>query len=110
MRYLDEFRDPVAVRRLVAAIGRLLDRLAPRRPLQIMEFCGGHTHAIYRYGLHRLLPGSIEWVHGPGCPVCVLPRERIDAAVDLARRPEVVFKIWLMKTTKSMRKTEDINL
>ncbi|BCX89660.1 hydrogenase expression/formation protein HypD [Methylomarinovum tepidoasis] len=90
MRHLDEYRDPVAVRRVTARIRESLARLAPARPLQIMEFCGGHTHAIYRYGLHDLLPDTLEWVHGPGCPVCVLPRERIDAAVELARRPEVI--------------------
>ena len=90
MRYLAEYRDPASARRLIACVEARLARLAPSRPLQIMEFCGGHTHAIYRYGLDDLLPAAIEWVHGPGCPVCVLPRERIDAAVELARRPEVI--------------------
>jgi len=90
MRYLNEFRDPVAARRLVAGIEVALARLKPDRPLQIMEFCGGHTHTIFRYGLHQLLPETVEWVHGPGCPVCVLPRERIDLAIALARQPQVI--------------------
>ncbi|HHH39945.1 MAG TPA: hydrogenase formation protein HypD, partial [Sedimenticola sp.] len=76
--------------RLVDRIGALLERLKPTRPLQIMEFCGGHTNTIFRYGLHQLLPETIEWVHGPGCPVCVLPRERIDVAVGLTRQPGVI--------------------
>ena len=83
MRFIDEFRDPAAARTLLGNIEGSLDRLAPSRPLQIMEFCGGHTHAIFRYGLHQMLPETVEWVHGPGCPVCVLPRERIDCAIAL---------------------------
>jgi len=84
MRYIDEFRDPGAARTLIREIEGLLEALAPPRPLQIMEFCGGHTHAIFRYGLHQMLPEAVEWIHGPGCPVCVLPRERIDKAISLA--------------------------
>ncbi|MDX7019386.1 hydrogenase formation protein HypD, partial [Klebsiella aerogenes] len=61
------------------------------RPLQIMEVCGGHTHAIFKFGLDRLLPQEIEFVHGPGCPVCVLPMGRIDACLEIAARPEVIF-------------------
>lgn len=91
MKYVDEFRDPQKARSLVGEIERLLDGLAPSRPLQLMEFCGGHTHAIFRYGLAQLLPGTIELVHGPGCPVCVLPRGRVDEAVALAERPAVIF-------------------
>ncbi len=90
MRYLDEYRDPAAARTLVREIEGLLARLSPLHPLQIMEFCGGHTHAIFRYGIHRMLPETVEWVHGPGCPVCVLPRERIDAAIDLALEHNVI--------------------
>jgi hydrogenase expression/formation protein HypD len=60
------------------------------RPLQIMEVCGGHTHTIFRYGLEQMLPARIELVHGPGCPVCVLPLGRVDDCVALAERPEVL--------------------
>ncbi len=87
MKFIDEFRDPAAVKRLIAEIGRVLERVDPaRQPLQIMEVCGGHTHAIFRFGLDKLLPEGIEFVHGPGCPVCVLPRGRIDDAITLASR------------------------
>ncbi len=91
MQWIDEFRDPAKGRALVGAIRARLAKIAPAQPLKIMEFCGGHTHAIFRYGLNQILPDTIEWVHGPGCPVCVLPRERIDAAVTLAQRPSVIF-------------------
>ncbi len=84
MRFLDEFRDPKRARALVARIEALLEAIRPARPLKIMEFCGGHTHTIFRYGLHQRLPKAVEWIHGPGCPVCILPREKIDTAVTLA--------------------------
>ncbi|MBW6510281.1 MAG: hydrogenase formation protein HypD [Desulfuromonadales bacterium] len=61
-----------------------------KKPLRIMEVCGGHTHAILQYGLDQLLPGTIKLVHGPGCPVCVLPQHRIDAAINLAQRPDTI--------------------
>ncbi len=93
MKYVDEFRDPARARRLLAAIEALLPRIpvTRQRPLQLMEFCGGHTHTIFRYGIERLLPDTIELVHGPGCPVCVLPRGRVDDGVALAERPGVIF-------------------
>lgn len=93
MKYVDEFRDPAKARALVGAIEELLKRIpqADERPLQIMEFCGGHTHTIFRYGIEQLLPGRIELVHGPGCPVCVLPTGRVDDCVALAERPDVIF-------------------
>lgn len=81
MKYIDEFRDGATARRLAAAIAREVD---PSRRYQIMEFCGGHTHAISRYGIAGLLPANIRLIHGPGCPVCVLPVGRIDNAIDLA--------------------------
>lgn len=92
MRYVDEFRDPAHARSLYRAIERTLDRIpsARERPLQLMEFCGGHTHTLFRYGIQQALPERIELVHGPGCPVCVLPMGRVDDAVALARRPEVI--------------------
>jgi hydrogenase expression/formation protein HypD len=71
---------------LVAGIPR-----ARERPLQIMEVCGGHTHTIFRYGIQQMLPEEVEFVHGPGCPVCVLPMGRVDDCVTLAERPEVIF-------------------
>jgi hydrogenase expression/formation protein HypD len=62
----------------------------PQRPIKIMEVCGGHTHAIFKYGLEHLLPSSIELVHGPGCPVCIMPKGRLDDAMALAQNPEVI--------------------
>ncbi len=93
MKYVDEFRDPAKARGLIADIGRLVDRIeiARHRPLQIMEVCGGHTHSIFRYGIEGMLPDRIELVHGPGCPVCVLPMGRIDDCLAIAERPEVIF-------------------
>ncbi len=93
MQYVDEFRDPQKARALVYQIGVLLERIpaAHNRPLQIMEFCGGHTHTIFRYGLEQMLPERIEMVHGPGCPVCVLPMGRVDDCIAIAQRPEVIF-------------------
>jgi hydrogenase expression/formation protein HypD len=94
MRYADEFRDPGKARTLVAEITRLAAPLALAlgRPLQIMEVCGGHTHTIFRYGLKAVLPeDAIEFVHGPGCPVCVLPMGRVDDCVALARDPKIIF-------------------
>ena len=93
MKHVDEFRDPVKAQALARAIRDLLPRIerAKQRPLQIMEVCGGHTHAIFRYGIQQLLPDAIEFVHGPGCPVCVLPMGRVDDCIALAERPEVIF-------------------
>jgi hydrogenase expression/formation protein HypD len=96
MKYVDEFRDPDKARTLAREIRRLSARIAHqrgglKRPLQIMEVCGGHTHSIFRYGIHQLLPDDVEFVHGPGCPVCVLPMGRVDDCVTLAERPEVIF-------------------
>jgi hydrogenase expression/formation protein HypD len=87
MRFVDEFRAPEAIRRLADEI----DRLAAGRHVKIMEVCGGHTHAIYKHGLQDLLPPNVELVHGPGCPVCVIPMGRIDDAMAIARTPNVVF-------------------
>jgi hydrogenase expression/formation protein HypD len=86
MRFVDEFRDPAAARRLVGAI----QVAAPDRRVAIMEVCGGHTHTIYRHGLEHLLPDTVELVHGPGCPVCVIPTGRVDDAIWLAEQPGVV--------------------
>ncbi|MDR1430504.1 MAG: hydrogenase formation protein HypD [Propionibacteriaceae bacterium] len=89
MRFVDEFRDPTAAKNLVRAIGQTAEKLG--RELRFMEICGGHTHTIYRHGLEQLLPPSVEFVHGPGCPVCVIPMGRVDDAVWLAHQERVIF-------------------
>ncbi len=81
MKYIDEFRARDLAQGLAKAIAREAD---PSRTYHIMEFCGGHTHAIFRYGVHDLMPPNVRFVHGPGCPVCVLPIGRIDNALELA--------------------------
>jgi hydrogenase expression/formation protein HypD len=81
VKYVDEFRDGGVARTLAAKIARAAD---PRRSYSFMEFCGGHTHAISRYGVTDLLPANVRMIHGPGCPVCVLPIGRIDLAIKLA--------------------------
>ncbi|MCO6440770.1 MAG: hydrogenase formation protein HypD [Nitrococcus mobilis] len=93
MKYVDEFRDPDKARALLRVIeGLVADiEICRRRPLQIMEVCGGHTHSIFKYGLETLLPEAIEFVHGPGCPVCVLPMGRVDDGLVLAEHPGVIF-------------------
>ena len=88
MRFVDEFRDPAIITRTCDEIRRLAD---PGRHYRIMEVCGGHTHAIYRFGLKDVLPANIELIHGPGCPVCVLPMGRIDDGLALGRDPRVIF-------------------
>lgn len=92
MQFVDEFRDPAAARALIQRISNDAEILASRRdePLRLMEVCGGHTHTIYRYGLENLLPQSIDLIHGPGCPVCVIPMGRIDDAIWLAQQPDVL--------------------
>lgn len=88
MRFVDEFRDPEIITRTCEEIRRLAD---PGRHYRIMEVCGGHTHAIYRFGLKDVLPPNIEFIHGPGCPVCVLPMGRIDDGLELGKRDGVIF-------------------
>ncbi len=87
MKYVDEFRDGDLARRIAA---RLAAAVEPGRRYNFMEFCGGHTHAISRYGVTDLLPPAVNMIHGPGCPVCVLPIGRIDNAIEIAGRPEVI--------------------
>jgi len=86
MRYLDEYRDPALATAVAARI-----REAVTRPWVIMEVCGGQTHSIVRYGIDRIIPGEVELVHGPGCPVCVTSLEMIDRAHAIASRPDVTF-------------------
>ena len=87
MRYVDEYRDPAAARRLVTRI----TELAGDDHFKFMEVCGGHTHTIYRHGIEHVLPEQVELVHGPGCPVCVIPMGRVDDAIAIAETPGVIF-------------------
>lgn len=86
MKHLDEYRDPVLARAVVAEI-----RGTVTRPWVLMEICGGQTHSLMRYGIDELLPPEIELVHGPGCPVCVTPLEMVDKALEIAAMPDVIF-------------------
>jgi hydrogenase expression/formation protein HypD len=88
MRFVDEFREPELITRTADEIRRLAH---PARHYRFMEVCGGHTHSIYRFGLKDLLPSNMDLVHGPGCPVCVLPMGRIDDGLSMAERPDVIF-------------------
>jgi hydrogenase expression/formation protein HypD len=87
MKYIDEFRDGALARGIAA---RIHDEAQAGRRYNLMEFCGGHTHAISRYGLKDLLPPNVNMIHGPGCPVCVLPIGRIDNAIELATRHNAI--------------------
>ncbi|MDQ3494309.1 MAG: hydrogenase formation protein HypD [Pseudomonadota bacterium] len=93
MKFVDEFRDPVKAKVLIRKIEALVPQIpvCRQRPLQLMEVCGGHTHSIFKYGIEQMLPDAIELVHGPGCPVCVLPMGRVDDCVALAEHPNVIF-------------------
>jgi hydrogenase expression/formation protein HypD len=88
MRFVDEFREPELINKAADEIRRVAD---PSRHYRLMEVCGGHTHAIYRFGLKDILPENIELIHGPGCPVCVLPMGRIDDGLSMAQDPNVIF-------------------
>jgi hydrogenase expression/formation protein HypD len=83
VKYVDEFRDRALARQLAGAIAA---EAVPEREYRLMEFCGGHTHAIFRYGVQDLMPPNLRFVHGPGCPVCVLPIARIDQAIALTEQ------------------------
>lgn len=87
MKYIKEFRDGKLAKKLIHAIR---DKAYPNRHYTFMEFCGGHTHAIHRYGIPDILPDNIELIHGPGCPVCVLPITRIDQAIHYAKMPNTI--------------------
>ncbi len=88
MKYVDEFRDGSLGR---AVAGEILAAVEPGRHYKVMEVCGGHTHSIYKYGVDDLLPANVELVHGPGCPVCVIPMGRVDDAIAVAHRENVIF-------------------
>jgi hydrogenase expression/formation protein HypD len=85
MKFLDEFRDPALARKLLARI-----EARSSRPVRLMEFCGGHTHAIMRYGLRSLLPPTVELCSGPGCPVCVTANADLDQAIALTKVPDLI--------------------
>ncbi len=104
MKYVDEYRQPELAKSLAAAIAR---EAAPERAYHIMEFCGGHTHAIFRHGVHDLMPENVRFVHGPGCPVCVLPIGRIDGAMELAQRHDAILCTYgdMMRVPASKRKS-----
>jgi len=87
MKYIEEFRQHDLAHQLSAAISKAVK---PDRSYHLMEFCGGHTHAIFRYGVQDLMPPNVKFVHGPGCPVCVLPIGRIDNAIALVERHDVI--------------------
>ncbi|RKS78794.1 hydrogenase maturation protein HypD [Actinomadura pelletieri DSM 43383] len=87
MRFVDEYRDADQARALAAQITALCE---PGRRYQFMEVCGGHTHTIYKHGLEDHLPEAVTLVHGPGCPVCVIPMGRVDDAIAIARHPDVI--------------------
>lgn len=86
MKFIDEYRQSDLAKVLAEKIADLTDR-----PLKLMEVCGGHTHAIFKYGIEDLLPDNIEMIHGPGCPVCVIPLGRVDDAISIALQPDIIF-------------------
>lgn len=104
MKYVDEFRSRDLAKNLAATISAEANR---NRQYRIMEFCGGHTHAIFRYGIQDLMPANLSYVHGPGCPVCVLPMNRIDNAIELAERQGVILCSYgdMMRVPASKRKS-----
>ncbi|SON53947.1 Hydrogenase expression/formation protein HypD [Hartmannibacter diazotrophicus] len=113
MKYVDEFRDPALARKLLARIEHLVPLAGGTadKPVNVMEICGGHTHAIFRYGLDRLVPAGLEFVHGPGCPVCVLPMSRVDDCIEIAEREGVIFTTFgdamrVPGTSKSLLQTK----
>ena len=82
------FRNPQVIHSLTRKINTLAAEL--NDSIQVMEVCGGHTHTIMKYGLNQQMPDNIEFIHGPGCPVCIMPKERINHAVELAEEPDVI--------------------
>ena len=105
MKYVDEFRDPLAARGLLREIEASVFRLgaSQAKPLQVMEVCGGHTHSIFRYALKDLIPPALEFVHGPGCPVCVLPMGRVDDCIASPKVVKITSGCWAMAMQSSTR-------
>jgi hydrogenase expression/formation protein HypD len=104
MKYIDEFRDPVLARSLLARI-----EARSTRPVRLMEFCGGHTHAIMRYGLRTLLPPTVDLRSGPGCPVCVTANADLDRAIALAQVPGLILTTFgdMLRVPGSTRSLQD---
>ncbi|MBK1648609.1 hydrogenase formation protein HypD [Rhabdochromatium marinum] len=104
MKFVDEYRDGPLARDLARAIAA---EVRPDRDYRLMEFCGGHTHAIFRYGVQDLMPGNLRFVHGPGCPVCVLPMARIDQAIAMATQHPITLCTYgdLMRVPASQRQS-----
>jgi len=104
MKYVEEFRRSDLAKKLAGAIKR---EAGSDRQYNLMEFCGGHTHAIFRYGVQDLMPSNVNFVHGPGCPVCVLPISRIDNAIQLATENDVILCTYgdLLRVPASGRKS-----
>src|SRR5262247_4735908 len=86
MKFIDEYRQSDLAVTLATKIADL-----STQPLKLMEVCGGHTHTIFKYGIEDLLPENIEMIHGPGCPVCVIPLGRVDDAISIAQQPGLIF-------------------
>lgn len=89
MKYVDEYREAKKGEALLFEIQNLSKKL--NKHIKIMEVCGGHTHSIFKYGIEEILPDTIELIHGPGCPVCVMPRGKLDDAISIAKQPNVIF-------------------
>jgi hydrogenase expression/formation protein HypD len=104
MKYIDEFRDPALARKLLASI-----ESRSTRPIRLMEFCGGHTHAIMRYGLRTLLPSTVDLRSGPGCPVCVTSNADLDRAIALAKVPGLILATFgdMMRVPGSRQSLQD---
>lgn len=102
MKYIEDFRQPAHAKALSKQIAQAV---RPDKLYQFMEFCGGHTHAIHRYGLPTLLPENVELIHGPGCPVCVLPIARLDKALAIAEQPNTILATFadMMRVPASNR-------
>ncbi len=107
MKYIDEFRDPALARRLIAQIHATAARRGDAHPIRLMEFCGGHTHAISRFGLRELLAAAVELRSGPGCPVCVTAGADLDRAIALADTPGVILATFgdMVRVPGSRRQT-----
>ncbi|HOU15932.1 MAG TPA: hydrogenase formation protein HypD [Anaerolineae bacterium] len=107
MKFIDEFRDPALARKLVAQIHHDAARRAASHPIRLMEFCGGHTHAISRFGLRELLTPAVELRSGPGCPVCVTAAADLDRAIALADAPGVILATFgdMVRVPGSRRQT-----
>ena len=104
MKYIEEFRQKDLAKNLANSIKQEVD---PTRLYRLMEFCGGHTHAIFRYGVQDLMPDNVKFIHGPGCPVCVLPIGRIDNAIQLAVEHDVILCTYgdMLRVPASKRKS-----